>query len=90
MPIEKDATPAVNFSFRPAGRPRGWVDSPITAVGEDGTVYHLTGVVDAEGNIISPVSQNDLAREASETNRLLRLVVLHLEHLTGLHGLTED
>lgn len=77
MPIEKDATPAVNWGFRATGRPKGWVADPIRAVGDDGTVYMLTGIVDVDGNVVSPATDVTVVEALSGlTKRLDTLIAL--------------
>lgn len=76
MPVVP-TTPPSNFGFRPAGRPKSWVTEPLTVTDEDGNVYNLTVVADAEGNVISPASQDDVLVAMGEiADRLDRVIEL--------------
>lgn len=59
MPVVP-AEPAANFAWRRAGRPREWADSPVTVTDTEGNTYNLTVVADANGNPVTPASQDDL------------------------------
>lgn len=79
MPVTKNPTPEWNFGFR--DRPKDWIDSPVTVTDEDGLTYTLTLIADADGNVITPVSNTDLFEATTTTNELLEQVVFFLKSI---------
>ena len=81
MPVEPTPSTDVNFGWRQNGRPKGWVDDPITVTDSDGVTYQLTVLADENGDVMNPVSTTDLFDATTTTNELLADVIFLLKSM---------